>query len=199
MKVIIVLLLVAVATPNNSKPTLSTINFPKNTTSANAIPDNFAGLSISFPQVYKNALLSSEFQGYLRNSWVFGSSTASWGVSIKMQWPIGYKYDCPWGWYWFAPKAKCTVNTYNLLSDIGLFLDGTVNSEKGVSVGFDRELMNFTNADVMDYLDWNYYYGFLFDIYFACFNCWDPPESEVFDKVDIYNANKVTPATYTPA
>ena len=57
--IIIVLLLLIFAVTTNSKTTLSTINFPKNTASANAIPDNFAGISISFPQVYNNALLSS--------------------------------------------------------------------------------------------------------------------------------------------
>lgn len=80
--------------------------------SAGTFPANFAGLSLSFPDMYTSGLSSTVFQGLLKNSWVFGSIYGSWSLSLKMQWPVGYKYNCS-AYTSFAPNATCIININN--------------------------------------------------------------------------------------
>ena len=116
---------------------LSTVSFPSFTTST-SIPTNFVGISVSFDQLNPDALTSQLFKDYIKNFWTYGNFWSSLGISLKMQYPPGYKFDCA-SWDLINPNATCTTDVSALYpTTIGSFFSDTSNSGSGLSIGFDR-------------------------------------------------------------
>lgn len=77
-----------------SQNILTTVDFIRNVGyTSNSIPQNFVGLSLSFSQVF-NDLSNVLLRAYIRNSYVYSSPLSGFRISMKMQDPKGYKYDC---------------------------------------------------------------------------------------------------------
>jgi hypothetical protein len=73
---------------------LTSVDFTKNVAyTKTRFPNNFVGLSFQYPQILKN-LTNLNLRGYLRNSFLFSTNASVWRISMKMQWPKGYKLDC---------------------------------------------------------------------------------------------------------
>ena len=136
MRTTLLLLIAACLALSQGQNILTTVSFPDLTTSI-AIPSNIVGLSFTFEQIYQTAMSSATLKGLIKNSWVYGSTSASWGMSIKMQNPPGYKYDC-FAWESFYVNASCLVDVQSYYPQIATFLTDTANSHLGLSIGFDR-------------------------------------------------------------
>lgn len=176
----------------NSQNVLSTVSFQDTNTMGSPIPSNFAGISLNFPSIMNGSLTSPLFQQLIKNSWVFGSTSASWGISIKM--PVGYKWDCP-SWTGFTPPPNCTTDVKPYYSSIGSFFQATANNNAGVSLGFDREGVNF--GDVSFY---TLFMNWFFDVMMLIGNIgYGLPSLEMFNKADLYQVRNITPQTYDPA
>lgn len=137
---------------SQSQNILTTVSIPSLTTST-TIPSNFVGVSLPFDQIYPSVINSSVFKGYLKNSWVYGNTWASWGISIPVQYPPGFKYDCAY-WETMDPNATCTQDIKPLYSTvISPFFQEVANSPHGLSIGFDREstLFLFTDTSLQTY------------------------------------------------
>jgi hypothetical protein len=180
---------------SSSQNVLSTVYFQDTITTGQPISSNFVGLSLSYPNIRSTAMSSTLFAQLVKNSWVFGSTTASWGVSLKMQYPVGYKWDCPNSWMMVFPTPTCTVNVKPQYFAIGTFLKSITNSFKGVSLGFDRQGINLAGIP-FQIMSFSWYFDFISNIgsmggvY---------PVVEMYDKADTYQAQGLTPQTYNPA
>jgi hypothetical protein len=172
---------------------LTYVSFQDAVTGSN-LPANYVGLSLSFPRIYNSALTSSVFKGYIKNSWVYASTTASWAVSVKMQWPVGYKYKCPAMWAALEPNATCTLDVSPYYTTIGQFFLAVSNSGNGLSLGFDRQGLDLTNPDLSSFF-FDHLMAYFSNIGFVNGNL---PQFEVFDQADSYNLNNLTPLNYTP-
>ena len=113
---------------------LQTVSFPSLATSTE-LPINLVGLSLSFDQIYNSTLTSTVFKEYIKNAWVYGSTTASWGISIKMQYPPGFKYDCA-AWDMIYVNATCTVDVQAYYPTINTFFHFNEYSEVGEVANF---------------------------------------------------------------
>lgn len=89
--------------------TLATVKFPSYQATSTTLGSNFVGLSMSLQQMYSAASNWTLLAEYIKNSWTYGTSEGSWGISLKVQWPAGYKYDCP-TYTMINPTATCTVD-----------------------------------------------------------------------------------------
>ena len=181
--------------PIQSQNVLSTIYFQDTATTGQAIPANFVGLSLNYPNIRSDALSSAIFASLIKNSWVYGSASASWGVSLKMQYPVGYKWDCPNSWMMVFPSVTCTVNVKPQYPTIGTFLKSICNSFKGVSIGFDRQGVNLGDF-IFQSFAFSWYFDFISNIGALG---GDYPIVEMFDKADTYQAQGLTPQTYNPS
>lgn len=109
-------------------------------------PNNFAGLSLNYPQLTTTTLGSALFRNYIKNSWTYGTTRGSWGVSLKMQDPIGYKYNC-FAYMMVDPFAACTRDISMDMPAIGAFFKAATNSFDGISLGFDMQAADFSNTN----------------------------------------------------
>ena len=99
------------------------------------MPALFMGLSIPFASVYPY-LSSTLLQSYIKNSVVYGSYQGSFIVSLKMQNPKGYKFNCTF-YQTFAPNATCTIDVNSYLSAIGRFFNATIGFGDQQFLGYD--------------------------------------------------------------
>lgn len=126
---------------------LATTDFSSNVAfTKRSWPNNFAGLSLNYPQLSTTTLGSSLFRNYIKNSWTYGTTRGSWGVSLKMQDPIGYKYNC-FAYMMFDPFAVCTRDISMDMTAIGAFFKAATNNYEGISMGFDMQAADFTNSN----------------------------------------------------
>ena len=161
---------------------LQTVSFPSLATSTE-LPINLVGLSLSFDQIYNSTLTSTVFKEYIKNAWVYGSTTASWGISIKMQYPPGFKYDCA-AWDMIYVNATCTVDVQAYYPTINTFFHDTSNSASGLSLGFDREGTLLGESAFNSYFLTTYFFGFLSAITTVGGGY---PYLEMFDQANNYN------------
>ncbi len=99
---------------------------------------NFAGLSAPFSQIYQSDLTSSLFTNSMLNSWIYGNPLATWGFSLKMQWPVGYKFECS-SYSMIDPTMNwtCILDIQPYMGSIGTFFRTISNTCSGLSMGFD--------------------------------------------------------------
>lgn len=116
--------------------TLAIVKFDNYQATSASIKSNFVGLSIPFQQIYSSGLTSTLLQNYIKNSWVYGTSVGSWGASIKVQWPLGYNYDCA-AYLMVDPNTTCTVDVKNYFSSLGQFYQSATNNFLGLSLGYN--------------------------------------------------------------
>ena len=177
-----------------SQNVLTTVRFQDTVITGKPIPSNFAGVSINFNNIYTNALNSTLFAQYIKNSWVFGSTTASWGISLKVQYPAGTKWNCP-SWKTILPAPLCTLDIKIYYAKISTFFKLAANNYVGVSLGFDRQGANLANATFQN-IFFSWYFDFLNTIgYIGGGN----PSIEMFDQADTYQTRSMTPQTYNVA
>ena len=115
------------------------------------MPALFMGLSIPFASVYPY-LSSTLLQSYIKNSVVYGSYQGSFIVSLKMQNPKGYKFNCTF-YQTFAPNATCTVDVNTYLSAAGKFLSAVTGYGIEQYVGYDMEAADFNNTSCFNNFD----------------------------------------------
>ena len=151
----------------SSQSVLTSINI-SNLATNQLLPNNFLGVSLAFPLIYDTAFTSTLFKNYLTNSWVFDSTSASWGISLKMQYPVGFKYNCPTLWDPIVTNYTCTADVSTYYPAIGDFLRASANNYRGLSVGYDREALDFTDVSTVDALFW--YSSFDMDWWFGIDN-----------------------------
>lgn len=136
------------STSNFTIPTvLSTIDFTKNyQESSFTFPNNMAGLSYSFPQIYATNMNQSLFQSYISGSRLFGSSRSNFAISLKVQYPMGYKYNC--SAYTAMGRAGACIFDYSaIMTRISAFCKNAgPTSLSRVSIGFDLQKSDFTNT-----------------------------------------------------
>ena len=130
------LLLVTVGAQN----ILTTVDFTKNVAyTKTKFPINFVGLSFSYPQVLKN-LTSTILRGFIKNSFLFSVNSTSWRISMKWQWPKGYKVGCEDYGSAVSPDITCIrdLQTNSDISGIGTFLKATIPLGSNAFLGFDQ-------------------------------------------------------------
>lgn len=112
---------------------------------------NFAGASIDFSTIYTAAINSSIFQGYLSNSRAFGSNYAMMPISLKVQWPKGYKYNCS-AYTAMNIPATCLFNYSSINAKTSAFVKtATPYTMNQFNMGFDMENANFSNPSFASY------------------------------------------------
>ena len=149
--------------PSQNQNVLTTVSIPSLTTSK-TIPINFVGVSLDFDQVYPSVINSTLFKGLLKNFWVYGNTWTSLGIGIGVQYPPGFKYDCP-SWDTIDPNATCTQDIKPLYSTvISPFFQEVANSPHGLSIGFDRESALLTDPNFQAYYLNSFLSGFLSEI-----------------------------------
>lgn len=153
------LIFVLVATITETQNILTTVDFNKNVVyTSNLIYPNFVGLALTYQQVYNymdNALL----RGFIKNSYVYSSTNTGFRVSMKMQYPKGWKNNCT-KWRLYAnPNITCTRDLI-LNNDFKILFNFTRAAlPKGVvfNLGMDSEFANFSDSNFMSklYIDYN--------------------------------------------
>jgi hypothetical protein len=105
-----------------------------------------AGLSYSFAQIYASNMNLTLFQGYASTSRLFGSTRSSFGISLKMQYPVGYKYNCS-AYTAMGRAGTCTYDYSTIMTRISAFCrNAGPTSLSRVSIGFDLQRSDFTNS-----------------------------------------------------
>ena len=126
---------------------LTTVEFIKNVVfTSNSIPSNFVGLSFSFPQIY-NDMYNALLTGYIKNSFVYGSSNAGFRISMKMQYPKGFKSNCS-AYASINPNMTCTRDLLNNsdFTNLNAFARATLPRAGLIFLGMDTENGNFSNS-----------------------------------------------------
>jgi len=115
---------------------------------------NFIGLSIPYPQVLKN-LTSPLLRGYIKNSYIYNQVSGTWRISIKMQWPKGYLYNCPAYRQKINSTITCVRDIMNNsdIANIGSFLKAVVPYGRTTNIGFDQQSANYKNQDFLNIYD----------------------------------------------
>lgn len=132
---------------------LSTVDFTKNyQESTFTFPNNMAGLSYNFAQIYASNMNVSLFQSYVTISRLFGSSRSNFGISLKVQWPMGYKYNCS-AYTAMGRAGTCTYDYSAITTRISAFCKNAgPTSLSRVSIGFDLQNRDFANTAFNTYL-----------------------------------------------
>ena len=126
---------------------LSTVDFTKNyQESTFSFPSNMAGLSYNFAQIYASNMNLTLFQSMVSISRLFGSARSNFGISLKMQYPVGYKYNCS-AYTAMGRAGTCTYDYSAIMTRISAFCRNSgPTTLSRVSIGFDLQRSDFTNA-----------------------------------------------------
>ena len=111
-----------------------------------------------------------------------------------MQYPIGYKYDCM-SYSMMNPNATCTVDLQTVYPSIGNFFREIAVTHNGLSLGFDRQGILFSDSGFITYMTLTYGLAFFSGIGFIGAGF---PSLEFFDQANNYNIHNMTPINYTP-
>jgi hypothetical protein len=132
---------------------LSTVDFTKNyQESTFTFPSNMAGLSYNFAQIYASNMNLTLFQSMASISRLFGSSRSNFGISLKMQYPVGYKYNCS-AYTAMGRAGTCTYDYSAIMTRISAFCRNSgPTTLSRVSIGFDLQRSDFTNAAFNTYI-----------------------------------------------
>ena len=152
---------------------------------------NFAGVSIPYQQIYLSAINSTLFQGYFSNSKAFGSTFSMMALSIKMQYPKGFKYNCP-AYASMGISATCTFNYQANITRLSAFTKTAgPYTNQNVAIGFDMEAANFSNSNFLSYFS-----TFLSGLISSVGGGFYLVPIELVDGADTFAANNVS-ANYT--
>lgn len=150
-KLFYLLLLLLLAAHYACQKVLSVADFSNYQTSGYVFGRNFAGASISYPQIYLSAINSTLFQGYFSNSKAFGSTYSMMSLSVKMQEPKGFKYNCS-AYASMGVNATCTFNYQTNITRLSAFTKAAgPYTNQNVVIGFDMEAANFSNPNFVSY------------------------------------------------
>jgi len=73
----------------------------------------YMGLSIPFHTIYQH-FSNTLLQGYIKNSFAYGSYLGGFQISLKMQTPKGAKYNCDF-YNSFSPNSTCNIDVSTYL------------------------------------------------------------------------------------
>ena len=153
------LIFVLVAVVTDAQNVLTTVDFTKNVVyTSNPIYTNFVGLSLSYQQVY-NYMDNAFLKGFIKNSYVYSSVNTGFRVSMKMQYPIGWKTNCT-KWKLYAnPNVTCTrdLSVNNDFKILFNFTRATLPRGFSFNLGMDSEFANFSDSNFITkvYIDYN--------------------------------------------
>ncbi len=137
--------------PASAQNVLSAADFTAFQTSGYVFASNFAGISLNFSQVYTAAINTSLFQGLIANSRAFGSFISAWPLSVKVQSPTGFKYNCT-AYTAMSISATCAFSYSASNARMTAFVKAVapISTQQSV-IGFDMEKANFSNPDFFSY------------------------------------------------
>jgi hypothetical protein len=137
--------------PASAQNVLSAADFTAFQTSGYVFASNFAGISLNFSQVYTAAINTSLFQGLIANSRAFGSFISAWPLSVKVQSPTGFKYNCT-AYTAMSISATCAFSYSASNARMTAFVRAVapISTQQSV-IGFDMEKANFSNPDFFSY------------------------------------------------
>jgi hypothetical protein len=145
-------LLLALLLSSSCAVVLSGADYSNFQTSSTIFGPNFVGVSLNFSQIYSAAMSSTLFMGLLANSKAFGSFNSQFALSVKTQWPKGYKYNCT-QYSSLGFNATCLFNYSSINAKITTFAKAAGANVNGqVIFGFDMENANLGNANFLTIL-----------------------------------------------
>jgi hypothetical protein len=148
--------------------------------------NNFAGIGVNFSEIYVTAMNLTLFQGYFANAKAYGSTYSMMPMSLKMQYPKGYKYNCS-AYTAIGINPTCTYNYQPIMSKISTFCKATgPYSFQKVAIGFDVEGANFSNPNFITYFS-----SFVSTLYSTIGSSYYRIPVEVFDGADTYGVNNI--------
>lgn len=180
-------LLLLLAARYDCQKVLSVADFSNYQTSGYTFGRNFAGTSISYPVIYLSAINSSLFQGYFSNSKAFGSTYSMMSMSLKMQYPKGYKYNCP-AYTSMGINVTCVFNYQPTIARLSAFTKTAgPYTNQNVVVGFDMEGASFSNPNFVSYFS-----TFLTGMVNSVGGSFYPVPIELVDGADTFAANNIS-------
>lgn len=167
---------------------LSSADFTNFQSSGNSMLSNFVGIGVNFSQVYTSAMNTTLFQALLANSKAFGSINSMFSISLKMQWPKGYKYNCA-SYTSIGISTTCTYSYSTILAKVTAFAKAAAPvSNNQMVIGFDMESANFSNSNFM-----TYFQSFCGAIASSVGSGFYVVPIELFDGADLFSANSIQP------
>lgn len=172
---------------------LSGVDYSNFQTGTNTFSANFVGVSLNFSQIYTSAINATLFQGLLANAKAFGSNNGLFSLSIKTQYPQGYKYNCSL-YTSLGFNVTCLFNYSSINSKITPFIKATGNFvNRGVVLGFDMEKADINNPSFQSIF--SSYAASLITVIGSGY--YDTP-IEAFDEADTFATRRII-ANYTPS
>jgi hypothetical protein len=178
---------------SSSQAILSSLDYSNFQTGSNTFSGNFAGVSLNFSQIYTSVMNTTLFQALLANARAFGSNNGFFSLSIKTQWPKGFKYNCT-QYASLGFNVTCLFNYSSINNRITPFTRATGNHiNRGVVFGFDMENADINNPSFQTIFSSNAA-GLITAVGSGFY---DTP-IEAFDEADTFAAREII-ANYTPS